>query len=385
MAEYIGNFSASQFFSYYPKYEYLDSVLSATGRKKLKLYVDVKGCAKALFQEWAVKLVLDNTKNSNTVDTTLFASVLEFISWHKEYARKRSIDLQMYFFMESGKSSYHSGVYKDYKSNRVSSDFFDLDLESRELFHKILDKNYHVLDKVVNKLPGVSFIRLTYLEADFVPFFLMESLLPKEEVEDSANIIYSADKDMLQCLNAPNKYQFFKHSSASKMLCYKDIYEHWLKKPMEVNDPAAWFPLALAIIGDAGDGFLGVKGIGAANLIKVFEYVMTLCGRSMDSVYDNVRHKRPIFNTSYAVKNNYLQKIIEHQDVIIRNLKLGSFKILSDTVNEGYPTDMIDKKNQMMESLNNTYKCSGAGVMITALENAGLMGVVKESVVSKIF
>ena len=385
MEPYSGTFSTSQFFSYYPKYDFLDSLLSSTGRKKIKLYVDVKGCAKALFQEWGVKMLLDNTKNSNTVDTSLFAAVLEFISWHKQYARKRNVDIQMYFFMESGKSSYHLDIYNEYKKQRGLSDFFGLDFADKELFYKILDKNYHVIDKVINKLPGVTFIRLNYLEADFIPFYLMESVLPKEDVDDSVNIVYSSDKDMLQCLNAPNKFMFFKHWKESKIISEKEIYMHWIKEDLNINEAAKWFPMALAIAGDAGDGFLGVKGVGSKGLAKTFEYVMTLCGRSMDNVYENIKDKKPIFNNSYAVKDKALQKIIEHHDIIVRNLKLGSFKLLTDAVNSCYPTDMIDKKKQIKESIDNTYKCSGAGIMINALNNAGLMGVVKENVVSGLF
>lgn len=380
-----GSHSSSQFFGYYPKYEYLDSVLSATGRKKMNLYVDFKGCAQALFQEWAVRVMIDNTKNSNTVDTSLFAGVLEFISWHKEYARKRSIDIKLFFFMESGKSSYHLDVYKEYKSNRGISDMFGLDLLDQELFRKVLDKNYHVLDKVTNKLPGVSFIRLNYLEADFVPYYLMEYILPKLEVEDAANIIYSCDKDMLQCLNATNKFQFFKHNKNVKMISHNNLFEHWLKKPFTTGDDASWFPLALSIDGDTGDGFAGVKGVSGTTIIKHFEDIMTLCGRSMNNVYENIQNKRPIFNTSHVVKDKTLLKIVDSQDIIIRNLKLASFKLLSDSVESGFPIDMIDKKKQMVESINNTYKCSGAAIMVNALNNAGLMGVVNESVVARLF
>lgn len=377
--------STSQFFSYYPKYEYLDSVLSLTNRKKLNLYVDVKGCAQSLFQEWAVKHLLEHSKGTSMVDTSLFSGVLEFISFHKMYAKKRQIDLNIYFFMESGKSTYHLEVYKEYKALRGVSDMFGLDLKDREFFHQILDKNYHVIDKVVNKIPNMCFIRLNYLEADFIPQYLMDHVLSKEDVENSAHIIYSTDKDMLQCLDNTNKFQFYRHSKNVKMLSQKDIYSHWLKKDMVVNEPAAWFPMALSIIGDSSDGFKGVDGIGPVSLIKNFEYIMTLCGRSMKNVYDNISVNKPIFDPGYKVNDPAMQKVINGQDVIIRNLKLGSYALLSNSLNSGFPLYMVDKKKQILETVANTYKCSGAGIMINALNKAGLMGIITESTVGNLF
>lgn len=377
--------NTSQFFSYYPKYEYLDNVLSLTSRKKINLFLDVKSCAQALFQEWAIKHIVDQSKGTITVDTSLFSAVLEFISFHKLYAKKRNIDLNMYFFMEQGKSSYHLDVHKEYKSNRGLSDMFGLDLKDREVFFKALDRNYHVMDKVANKIPNVCFFKLEFLEADFIPFYLMNFVLSKEDVDNSANIIYSTDKDMLQCLDSSNKFQFYRHGKNVKMLSYKDIYQHWLKEDLQLNDPASWFPMTLSIIGDSSDGFDGVRSVGPKTLLKEFEYVMTLCGRSMNNVYDNILNKRPIFDMKYPVKEGPLKKIIDSHDVIVRNLKLSSFKLLSEYLNSGFPIDMINKKKQILESINNTYKCSAAGIMINALNKAGLMGIVKESTVVNLF
>jgi len=378
--------SSSQFFGYYPKYEYLDNILSVTGRKKLNLYVDVKGCATSLFQEWAVKHILEHSKDSITVDTSLFAGVLEFIQWHKLYAKKRQIDINFYFFMESGKSTYHLEVYKDYKALRGVSDMFGLDLASRELFHKILDRNYNVTDKVVNKLPNCNFIRLNFLEADFMPYYLMKHILPKENVDSAANIIYSTDKDMLQCLDGTNIFQFYRHYKQVKMLAYKDIYTHFPKVELEVNDPASWFPLVLSIIGDDSDGFKGVKGIGPNKLIEIFDDVKTLVGHSMNNVYDNIANKKPIFDQNYKVANNGLKLVLRDHDIIVRNLKLSSYKILSDVLEGGFPTDMIEKKKQIIENVSTTQvKCSNASVLINALNKNGLMGIVKESVISGLF
>lgn len=378
--------SSSQFFSYYPKYEYLDNVMSLTSRKKLNIFIDVKGCAQALFQEWAVRHIIDHSRGSTTVDTSLFSAVLEFITFHKTYAKKRQLDLNLYFFMESGKSTYHLDVYKEYKANRGLSDMFGLDLESRELFYKILDRNYTALNKVVNRLPNCSFIRLEFLEADFVPYYIMNSVMSKEEVDSAANIVYSGDKDMLQCMDSANKFQYCKHGKNVKMLSYKDIYQHWLKMDLPMNDPANWFPLALSIIGDTGDGFAGVNGIGPVKLVKTFENIMTLTGNSIQVVYENISKNKPIFNKEYQVKDPSLKLIIDNHDIIVRNLKLSSFKLLSDAVNGDFPLYMIERKKQINECCSKTQpKCSGAGVLINALNQNGLMGILTEQTIGGLF
>jgi len=78
-------FNTSQLFSYYPKYEYLDNIISFSDKKRLNLYVDVKGCGQALYQEWAVKQILFQSLDSRVIDTSVFSSIIEFVSFHKTY------------------------------------------------------------------------------------------------------------------------------------------------------------------------------------------------------------------------------------------------------------------------------------------------------------
>lgn len=379
------NFSASQIFSYYPKYEYLDNVISLTDKKKMNLFIDVKGCAQALFQEWAVTQMIFNTEGSRIIDTSLFSAIMDFISFHKLYAKKRDIDLNMYFFMESGRSKYHLDVYSEYKSNRDSGDFFGLDMEKKELFHTILDKNYTVTEKVANRIPNVYFIRLSRTEADFVPWYLMNHALDPSEVDASNNIIYSMDKDMLQCLDAPNIFQFYRHYQCVKMITQKDIYNHWLKETLDIDDGAVWFPLALSIIGDTGDGFKGVKGVGPKTLVKIFDYIQTLCGNSMEKVYKNISEGQPIFSKSYSPFNSSLKKVVDGESIIIRNLKLASYKLLSDYINGDYPTEVFKKKQQIKEIVENQIKCRSANVLYNALDKVGHSDLISEQTLTNLF
>ena len=380
------SYSPSQLFSYYPKYEYLDNVLSATNRKRMNLFIDVKGCGQGLFQEWGVKHILSQSQGSNIVDTSVFSAMLDFVAFHKLYAKKRNIDIYLYFFMESGKSSYHNDVYSEYKSNRKGADFFGLDTATEKYFRDILFKNYKVADRVMNRLDNVSFINLHFLEADFIPWYLMKHVLTHEEVETAANIIYSTDKDMLQCLDDTNVFQYYRHYKKVKMITGKDIYTHFLKgNDLNVTDPSGWFPMVLSIIGDEGDGFSGVKGIGEKTLPKIFDYVVDISGKSIEAVYDNIHNKQPIFKAGLETSNNALKKVLAHEDIIIRNLKLASYKLLSDHVNGGFPTDMIEKKKLITENIQLKERWSGAGILYKALQKAGLHGAVSELTLTNLF
>lgn len=374
----------SQIFSYYPKYEYLDNTLSISNRKKLKLYIDVKGCATSLFQEWAVKSIVNNSQY-NQVDTSLFAAILQFIAYHKEYAIKRDIDLDMYFFMESGKSSYHYDIYKDYKANRKSSDLFGLDEKSKDLFFGVLDTNYTVLEKVVNKIPNCCFIRLKYLEADFVPYYLLNYGLSYVDINDSVHIIYSNDKDMYQCLTRPNIYQFCRSYKTVRMMTGDDIYQNWIHMDIKTDQPAAWFPIVLAIIGDSADGYSGVNRIGPAKVRDSFSEIQRMCGNSISEVYNNIRHKQPIFKCEPDSKCSSAVKIYKDQDLVIRNIKLASYQLICDAMEEGYPDYMGDRRKQIYQIINNDNKVTAGRILSEALNRAGLLGILDDRTINNLF
>jgi len=108
-------------------------------------------------------------------------------------------------------------------------------------------------------------------------------------------------------------------------------------------------------------------------LMKIFDFIKTICYGSMDKVYQNIAEKKPIFDKSYDVSNTALKKVINSEEKIIRNMKLISYRLLSDWVDGGYPTNTIEKKELINERVSNTNKCSGAGVLYQALDKVATM------------
>jgi 5'-3' exonuclease len=210
--------------------------------------------------------------------------------------------------------------------------------------------------------------------------------MPKDEFNNSAHIIYSADKDLTQCLHSDNIFQYYRHYRLTKMLSQKDIFKHVFKLTIdEIESPAEWFCMALAIVGDAADGFKGINGIGPKRCISVLPQIMTLCGGSIDKVYQNIRDKKPLFDRSYVPNNNIVKKIIDGEDIIVRNMKLLSFELLSDFIDGGFPTYVNDRKQLMIDNMNNIKKVPNAMILYEALEKRGLTNILQEDTIRDLF
>jgi hypothetical protein len=372
--------NVAQLMNYYPKYQYLDNILTSSGKKKMTLYIDLKGCMGSLYQDWAVKYVIEQSRDC-TADPSIFASVLEFIGFHKLYAKKRRIDLKMVFFYESGESAYHANLLKDYKDNRDLGSFFDLDNKSLDLFKKVKDKNFDLIDKVCNKIPDVSVIRLMFLEADFIPWYIQRRVF--QEDTESVNIIYSLDKDMLQCLDE-NTYMFYKHYKSHKLIGAEDVYEHYLKTELDWQADPELFFMVLAIDGDVSDHFKGVKGIGTKTIIKSFPDLLKCIGNARE-IADNVAKGESIFVKGIGTNNKAVQKIMADEATVVRNIKLASYRVLSNHIDSGYPMVNVERKNYIHETVTNDQKITNGNVLYEALDKIGMTSLVQEATVYNLF
>lgn len=382
--------SPSQFFSYYPKYDYLDKLFNLNPKEHLNVFVDVKGCSPALFSEWGVKYIIEDSKQSKHLNMSYFAGVIEFIAWHKHYCQKRNLTLNMHFFMEQGKSIYHNSVYKEYKSNRILSDFFGLDLADQEYFKKVMDLNYNLLEYTINKIPNCSFYKLKYVEADFIPWYLLEYLIPGSEQKQSINLIYTRDKDMLQCLKFPNTYQYYRanwHETTS-VITPKSLLRHWakLKENVELDRVAEWFPLFLSMLGDNSDSIPGIKGVGYKVIIKFLNEIVSTYGGDPDKMYDTVMNGNDVLSESFKyTKSITSRKIFGNQDILKRNMKLISFRALSEWVNGGFPLQTVEVKKYIESIYNSKEKLKDFKVILNALNSKGLNDVLNETSLERCF
>ncbi len=359
----------AQILSYYPTYSILDEIISYNNYDTLNIYVDLKNCLQSVYMEHTIVNFIESTKMSGRYDTSVFTSLLSFISFHKIFAAKRNIKINFYVFFESGISYYHNNVSKKYKISRRIDDLYGLDAVDRELFFEILRQNYGLIEKGFNKIPDVKVIKLLNLEADFVPYYLMT----RNYVDNSpniANITYSNDHDMAQNLSE-HSYNFIKTPQGKTIVKKNEGMERQTKRPYVGDDE--YQPLAIAIIGDPGDDVYGIKGIGGATFIKILPELKKMVG-TMEDLNNNVLNNKPIFKTSSKNENKHINKIIDAENknkLISNNLKLVSFEILSRVFDDPDSTEMLGRKRRFDKILE-TKEITEIENMRKVLEKAGI-------------
>jgi len=339
----------SSLLSYYPTYEILDEVLSYGDITHLNLYFDLKNNLQTLYLDHAIKNIVETSLMAKRMDTSIFSSIISFISYHKLYSLKRNIKINFYTFFESGVSYYHTNLNKKYKISRRVDDLYGLDKEKRELFFKIYHKNLMLIERALNRMPNNKVIRLANLEADFVPYYLIKNKLVRTE-SDTAHIVYSNDHDLLQTVEAgDNVFIFQKAGKIKRIVKSNEIMKIYFKEKM----PDSYFPLGCSIIGDTGDDIDGVKDIGIKRAVNILDDIVTM-SNGIESLYENVFRDRDIFTHSSRNKNKYINKVVEsekNKKLISRNLKLISFELLSRYLDAPMTIEMYKKKQNLINIL----------------------------------
>lgn len=340
----------SSLLSYYPTYAILDEIVSYGGYKKLNIFMDLKNTLQSTYMEHAIVNIVESTKKSTHIDTSIFSSLIAFLSFHKMYGIKRGIDTQFIIFFESGHSYYHKNISKQYKVSRRIDDLYGLDKVDRETFFETLQANFQLIEKACNLMPKINVIRLPNLEADFVPYFLT-SRNYVQKGDGVGNIIYSNDHDLWQCLD-DHVFIFSKSGKSKKILKSGNVMELMLKKKNTIPDE--YLTLAMAVIGDPGDDVVGVNGIGPASFLNVFEQLTAMTG-NLEQIYNKVESNTDLFNfVPPSIKNNKLKTIVDAEltnKTISNNLKLVSFELISRAIENPSTTEMRDKRLIIEKSL----------------------------------
>jgi 5'-3' exonuclease len=190
---------------------------------------------------------------------------------------------------------------------------------------------------------------------------------------------------MLQCLEDENILQFYRHHNKVEMLTKDTFWKHYLKTstfPKGIS--AEYIPFALAVIGDDADFYKGVHGIGGKTFAKMMIYLEDLLG-PMTEVYDNIDAGKTIFKPGIDKSLPKMNSILKNEKLIVRNIRLASYEMLSRYVNADFPTDRIKMRNFIKDSSSFENKIKNGRVLHAALHKAGLMQVVNEATVYNIF
>lgn len=360
----------SSLLSYYPTYAILDEILAKNNYKKMTIYIDLKNSLQTVYMEHAIVNILEQSKLAKHFDTSIFSSLVSFLSFHRIYGHKRGVDIDFIVFFESGHSIYHKNISKTYKISRRIDDLYGLDRADKELFYKILQANFQLIENAFNKMPNTKVIRLNKLEADFIPYYLLTRNLVEYD-GSRAHAIYSNDHDLWQCV-AEHSCIFSKAGKAKKIIKAGEIMFRMLKKPNKIPD--IFLPLAMAVIGDPGDDVDGVENVGPARFLDMFPDLVKMTG-SMGQIYKNVREGKDLFNpVTRNFKNKHLKDVVDSEfnnKTISNNLKLVSFELISREVDDPSSIEMNDRKKQI-EDIMKPKEYAPLDSMKQALEMAGV-------------
>jgi 5'-3' exonuclease, N-terminal resolvase-like domain len=333
----------SSLLSYYPTYAILDEVVSYGGYKTLNIFMDLKNTLQSTYMEHAIVNIVESSKKSAKIDTSIFSSLISFLSFHKMYGVKRGINTNFIIFFESGHSYYHKNISKQYKISRRIDDLYGLDKVDRDLFFETLQANFQLIEKACNLMPNIKVVRLPNLEADFVPYYVTTRNLVQKG-DGVGNLIYSNDHDLWQCLN-DHVFIFSKSGKTKKILKCGNVMELFLKKKNQIPD--SFLPLAMAIIGDPGDDVMGVNGIGPASFLSIFDQLTSMTGNS-EQIYERVDGNKDLFNfIPPSISNKKLSTIVDSEvqnKTISKNLRLVSFELISRAIDNPSTTEMRDKR-----------------------------------------
>lgn len=333
----------SSLLSYYPTYAILDEIVSYGGYNTLNIFMDLKNTLQSTYMEHAIVNIVEASKKSTHIDTSIFSSLISFLSFHKIYGIKRGIDTNFCIFFESGQSYYHKNISKQYKISRRIDDLYGLDKVDRELFFQTLQANFQLIEAACNKIPKMRVIRLPNLEADFVPYYV--STRDYVAKGDGVGcVLYSNDHDMWQCLD-DDFFIFSKSGKSKKILKQGNVMELMTKRKNKIHDK--YLPLAMAVIGDPGDDVIGVNGIGPVAFLNIFEQLTAMTG-NLEQIYEKVESNRDLFDfVPPSITNKKLQSVVDaelNHKTISNNLKLVSFELISRAIDNPGSTEMRDKR-----------------------------------------
>jgi hypothetical protein len=360
----------SSLLSYYPTYAILDEIVSYGPYKKLNVFIDLKNALQTTYMEHAIINIVESSKKSKYLDTSIFSSLISFLSFHKIYGIKRGIDIDFYIFFETGQSLYHKNISKKYKISRKIDSLYGLERADRDLFYRVLQSNFRLIEQACNKMPSLKVIRMPNLEADFIPYYLItrNKVIQGEEV---ASVIYSNDHDLWQCANK-DVYIFSKSAKRKRIIKCGNIMTTFLGKKCEIND--SFFPLAMSVIGDQGDDVDGIKNVGPSRFIEIFSQLISLTG-DMESIFNKVENKQPLLDSiPPSISNKHLKKVVDEEianEVITKNLRLVSFELISRALDNPDKTEMIEKRT-IIENIINNDQIYPVDALKTALEKTGV-------------
>ena len=331
-----------------------EQVAVSKNKKTHIISIDFNNSISGMYSESAI-LEFVNDVSANKKLTPAYG-ILHQILDTLLFMLSQSVDARFFIHIETGQSQYHLSIQKDYKERRGG--FVSIPQEVLDqwyTYHKLLRE---VVTEFVSKLPYVHVATPTYLEADFLPYYLLyKRMLPyifstkpssggAEEMDAFALYIYSTDRDLYQTLR-------FKHCIEQVRPSYaiKDDRKKYVREPdilyalcgrdfPDITPELAskFLPFIMAWCGDAGDNVSGIPRMGYVTATKAVDYLIkkAVTSNKLEQIVHSLDHYRHATDLDELYRVNILpyvpvsvcKELSSNLDLVIRNHRLIDFRVI---------------------------------------------------------
>jgi len=362
----------SSLLSYYPTYSILNEITSVGNYNTLHICIDLKNVLQSTYMKHAIVNIVESTKRSKTIDSSVFSALISFLGFHKMWGVKAGINTKFTVFFEVGQSYYHKNISKLYKASRMIDDLYGLEKADRDTFFETMQANLGLIEMACNKLPTVRVAMLRNLEADFIPYYITTRNLISQGDREGV-VVYSNDHDLWQCLK-DDVWIFSKVGKKKRIIRHGNIVSRFLKRECQIPDE--YYPLVMSVIGDPGDDVKGVDTVGPSRLLECFDQLCSLI-IDMPTLYDNIQNNSDIFpSLPPTIANKFLKRIVDAElksKKISNNMKLVSFELISRAIEDPNTTEMAQRKKEIHELFNKKDEVANAESIKKALEMNGVV------------
>jgi len=303
----------------YIRYSVPTDFLKRVAQRKTRVvfFIDLLSISKGLYQKNNVFMEIKHYIEHRQPSDTLIQEYRSFLN--KLYIDFKEFNPYFVTFYDDGQNAQNLTISSGYKAGRSSMG--DILCDDQEYQAYVQIKQLYFI-KIEQRFTKEHFGQVYYLkeyESDLIPYYCIINNLYKSGENDTLNIVFSCDKDLLQCCAFNNTVQltnrFFPSKIGNKRLDIKvfddrNAIEYIYDKFKQGQLTAKYIPLILAIAGDKADHIGGIKGVGPAKAISMIQNF-----NIGPDIWDLERDKDKLPSC-----------IKENLGLVIRNMKMIDFK-----------------------------------------------------------
>jgi len=290
------------------------NILNSNKYSRINFFIDLQSICTGFYRKenifFELSYYIENNKKISNILIKEYANFLNgLIKLFKSY--------KTFFvtFYDDGVNLQNKLIDSTYKEKNQSLKDILSDFDEINLHYEI--KKYY-FNKINNKFNIENYGKVFYLkdyESDCVPWYCISNKLYETDKNTTINLIFSNDKDLLQCCQFNNTFhcvnKYFKTNKDKKYeikLYNNETAIQCLDRNLE-GLTSKYIPLILTISGDDSDNINGLKGYGynkSVKLIKSFN----------------------LPNSIFEIKNitTIPNDIINNFDLLVKYYKMISFE-----------------------------------------------------------